>query len=35
VLGEHAVYRHLASIFRKLNLSSRGGRGVGLRAGLV
>jgi DNA-binding NarL/FixJ family response regulator len=35
VLAEHAVHRHLASIFRRLNLSSRGGRGLRLRAGLV
>lgn len=35
VLSEHTVHRRLANILRKLNLSSRGGRGLGLRAGLV
>ena len=36
VLSEHTVHRHLANIFRKLNLPSRAAAAAwGVRAGLV
>jgi DNA-binding NarL/FixJ family response regulator len=36
VLSEHTVHRHLANIFRKLNLSSRAAAAAwGARAGLI